>query len=69
MAGIIENPENPFTNKPINSDAKAGPQNVLFSEAIDTSDAVGATFPSGKWYVYEGQDPLDVNNWSYQGEH
>ena len=69
MADIIENPVNPFTNNPINFDAKAGPQNVLFSEAIDTSDAVGATFPSGKWYVYEGQDPLDVNNWSYQGEH
>ena len=68
-AGIIENPTNPFTNKPINSDAKAGPQSILFSEAIDTSDAVGSTFPSGKWYLYEGDDPLDIENWTYQGEH
>ncbi len=68
-AGLIENPVNPFTNNPINSDAKNGPQNVFFAEAIDTSEATGNVFMPGSWYSYEGDDPLDPDNWTYLGDY
>ena len=68
-AGIIEDPVNPFTNKPINSDAKNGPQTVFFSEDFNPSDNYGRyAFPPGSWYVFDGTDPLDPDNWEYLGD-
>ena len=66
---LIENPVNPFTKHPINYDSKNGPQNILFSDAMDVKYATGNTFPAGLWFTYEGNDPLDTNNWTYTGTH
>ena len=68
-AGLIDDPVNPFTGNPINSDAKNGPQRVLYSDDFNPSDNFGRTaFPSGTWYVFDGSDPHDPESWSYVGE-
>ncbi|SCW65656.1 membrane protein insertase, YidC/Oxa1 family, C-terminal domain-containing protein [Ruminococcaceae bacterium YRB3002] len=64
-SGLIKDPVNPFTGNPISSDFKKGPQVVFYSDFIDSSLLTGNTFPSGSWYQYEGDDPLDINNWNY----
>ena len=64
-SGIIKDPVNPFTGNPINSDAKKGPQEIFYSDFIDSTLLTGNVFPSGSWYQYEGKDPLDVKNWKY----
>ena len=48
MEGLIENPMNPFTGNPINSDAKEGPQDILYTY-WDTSVNNGNTFMPGQW--------------------
>ncbi|WP_034449814.1 membrane protein insertase YidC [Butyrivibrio sp. AE2032] len=63
--GLIDDPVNPFTNNPINSDAKNGPQNIFFSNEIDVDVNNGNTFLPGKWYVLEG-DPHDPASWREQ---
>ncbi|MBO4578853.1 MAG: membrane protein insertase YidC [Clostridiales bacterium] len=66
---LIEDPVNPFTGNPINSDYKNGPQNIFFSDFIDSTEVTGNVFPAGSWFTYEGDDPLDVNNWKYVDDH
>ena len=67
-SGIIDNPVNPFTGNPINSDYKNGPQNIMYSVIADADQATGNVFPDAVWYVYDGNDPLDAQNWTYIGE-
>ena len=66
MEGLIENPVNPFTNNPINSDAKNGPQAVFFSDKWNPDDNTGNVFDPSNWYSVEG-DPHDPDNWTYLG--
>ena len=66
-AGIIENPENPFTQNPINEDAKNGPQTVFYSDILHIEDNNGNTFFPGSWYSLDG-DPHDPENWKYLGD-
>ena len=63
--GLIENPVNPFTNKPINSDAKNGPQTVFFSNEIDLEVNNGNTYLPGRWFVLDG-NPHDPSSWKEQ---
>ena len=66
-SGLIENPVNPFTNNPINSDPKNGPQHIFGSEILDVEKNNGNTFIPGPWYELNG-DPHDPDSWTYIGE-
>ena len=67
-AGLIEDPENPFTHNPINSDAKNGPQTVIFSHIFSPDDNNGNTFLPADWYSLDG-DPHKSDSWTYLGNH
>ena len=65
--GLIENPVNPFTGNPIDSDFKNGPQKVFITEYCLCSDNLDRnTFYPGSWYVLDG-NPHDPKSWSYAG--
>ena len=68
MEGIIEDPVNPFTNNPINSDAKNGPQMLFYSEEWNVDVNNGNTYLPGDWLVLSG-DPHDESSWTYSGFH
>ena len=65
--GLIDNPINPFTGNPINSDPKNGPQKIFYSQDINIYINNGNTFIPGEWYSVEG-DPHDPDNWEFLGE-
>ena len=67
--GLIDNPVNPFTGNPINSDAKNGPQPVFYSEIWNPGDNNGTTFLPGSWFCLTGGNPHDPENWSYLGDY
>ncbi len=66
--GLIEDPINPFTNNPINSDAKNGPQNVMLSGKYAAKHNDGYAFLPCSWYVIDG-NPHKASDWKYAGEH
>ena len=66
---LIDNPVNPATGNPINSDPKNGPQNVLYSEIWSTTDNDGTKFLPGSWFSFAGGDVYDADNWSYLGDY
>ncbi len=66
FAGIIENPTNPFTGNPINSDAKAGEQYVFCSGDWDIVENNGNTFKPGLWYAVH-DSIFDPDNWTRLG--
>ena len=61
---IIANPVNPFTGKPINSDAKyAGPLHVFYSSTWMVNINNGTTFlDDGNWYRVQ-DDVREGENW------
>ena len=63
---MIEDPHNPFTGNPINSDPKAGEQYVFCSSDWDIVENNGNTFKSGLWYSVH-DDLFDPNNWTKLG--
>ena len=65
--GLINNPRNPFTGNPINSDPKFGIRYIYFTDFISAADNSGNTFDRGKWYRLDG-DPHDPKSWKYIGE-
>lgn len=67
MKGIIKDPVNPFTGKPMNSDAKKGPQTVYDPHEWDPKGGLMNTFPVGDWYTIDGADPHIAANWKYAG--
>ena len=69
MAGIIDDPVNPYTNMPITSDAKAGYQTVFLSTIISTETNGGNTFLPGSWFTCKGGDIYDPDNWEYIGDY
>ena len=67
MKDLIENPVNPFTGAPINSEKKKGTLYVFGSDAWSTSKNNGNTFWAGKWYsVHDSM--LNRDNWKDAGE-
>ena len=68
MEGLIEDPVNPFTNNPINSEGKNGSQMVIYSRIWNPEDNNGTTFVPGNWYLFNGTNPRDPHSWSYAGE-
>lgn len=63
-SGLIENPVNPFTGNPITSAGKTGPQTVFLSDAVNPSDNAENTFSGGSWFVFNGTDPRNLDNWT-----
>ena len=65
MAGVIENPVNPFTGKPINSDEKyAHDQYILFSGTVRTSDNTGSEFGPAPWLSITN-NIWDKDDWEF----
>ena len=67
-SGLINDPVNPFTGNPVNSDLKEGPQTVFFSDEWNTFKNNGNTFLPGSWFELEG-NPYNIANWTYLGDH
>ena len=66
-SGLIEDPTNPFTGKPINSDAKDGPQKVLATDHWSIYVNNEEKFMEDSWFTVE-DDPYKIKNWKYVGE-
>ncbi|MBO4241692.1 MAG: membrane protein insertase YidC [Clostridiales bacterium] len=67
LSGIVEDPVNPFTGNPINSDPKfEGPIEVIYSDYYDIDVNNGNVFMPGFWYSVH-DDIYDENNWEYLG--
>ena len=63
MDGLIESPVNPFTGKPINSEAKNAPEQHIFdSDAFNVGENNGNTFLPGTWYAVR-ENIFDASNW------
>ena len=68
-AGIFENPTNPFTHNPINSDAKNEPLMIFHSTEWNIMVNNGNTFLPGSWYTIDpASDPHDPDSWKYVGD-
>ena len=67
-SGLINNPVNPFTGKAINSNAKNGPQTVLYTDEWNPGDKQNYNFPKSPHYSFSGKNPYDVSKWKYLGE-
>ena len=68
-SGLIDDPVNPFTNNPITSDYKTGPQTIFYSNLINTAENNGTVFLPGSWFSFKGGDIHDPANWEYLGEY
>ena len=64
-SGLINDPKNPFTGNPINSQPKAGPQIVYFT--TDHNPDKGNIFKPLSRFVLKG-NPHDPANWSPAGK-
>jgi hypothetical protein len=62
--GVVENPVNPFTGKPVTGAGKeAAAQRILESDwAISRNDGVFYTEPL--WITFEGDNVFDPDAWS-----
>ena len=67
-AGIIDSPANPFTGKPLYTNEKSKPQNILLTNAWSPDDLKETSFPAGSWFTVKG-DPHKAENWKYIGDH
>ncbi len=64
LEGLVEDPVNPYTGKPINNDEKfAHPQNILGSGKWVVDENNGNEFLPGLWLSVE-DDMRDKNNWT-----
>ena len=64
MAELIENPVNPFTGKPINSEEKnAHEQFILHAGFMSSSNRNRYTFPACRWLSVKG-NPWNLDNWT-----
>lgn len=68
VEGLIENPVNPFTGNPINSDAKlGGKQYVTQSKVYNIAENSGYQFVEAGWAAVS-TDVRDINNWEFFDE-
>jgi len=68
LAGMVDDPVNPFTGKAIDSSAKKGDQYVTISSDWDIAVNNGTTFKPSQWYSVH-DDIFDKNNWKNEGRH
>ena len=68
MDGIIDNPVNPFTGNPINSDEKiSGPVTIARYELVSTEEEQNSELVA-HWYSVT-DNIWEQSNWEYIGEH
>jgi len=66
MEGLLEHPVNPYTNKPISSDAKSEETMHIFKGGnIDIKSNNGYRFEDNQWYGLKNHEPWNVENWSF----
>lgn len=66
--GLVENPKNPFTEKPLNNEAKYNqPHRIFFSDVYDININNGNTFLPGTWITVH-DNIFDMNNWKTEKE-
>ena len=66
--GSIENPVNPFTNKPITNEEKTlHDQYVILSNHWDTASNNGTQFEASDW-VKVKDNIWDKSNWTFLGK-
>ena len=63
MEGLIDNPVNPFTHNPINSQPKQGELYITSSTDWSTDINNGNTFLPAQWYSVH-DSLFDLNNWT-----
>ena len=67
---LIPQPKNPFTGKPINSDAKKAPEHhVQYPEEHRIDFNNGNTLLPGRWCSLKGDNIFDAGSWSVLGEY
>ena len=67
LQGVVENPVNPFTGKPINNEAKnATEMHVSYTTTHDVTVDNGNTHLPSEWYAVH-DNIFDANNWSDLG--
>lgn len=67
LEDLIQDPVNPYTGKPINSDAKADPQWVIISSEWEVDVNNGYQFLPAGWATVSG-DVTKNENWKHQYE-
>ncbi len=68
LQGLIENPKNPFTGKPVDNNEKyTHDQIIIMSEAWETSKNNGNTFLPARWASVK-DDIWDEKNWNFTGD-
>lgn len=68
VQGVIEEPTNPFTGKPINSDEKtAHDQIIILSDAFNLTRNNGNTFLPSRWASVH-DDRWNMDNWTFYNE-
>lgn len=69
MNGLLENPINPFTNRPIyRPEEKAGKQYIMYTDNWALTSDSGNVFQDTIWYSLEGQDIFDMDSWQKEDE-
>lgn len=64
MQGLLDNPLNPFTQRPIfQPNAKDGPLYVLYTDNWSSTSNTGSTFTDSYWFTVDNQNVLDKDNW------
>ena len=63
--GLVNNPVNPYTGNPVNSDSKQAEElHVFATHDIDILTNNGYRFKDGEWYAVKNQNVLNSENWS-----
>lgn len=66
--GLLSDPVNPFTGKPLSNEIKLLPtHSVMHSDAWDSVTGEEKTLPPGFWYVLNGDQIYDREAWSIDG--
>ncbi len=69
LEGLIENPVNPFTGKPLSDSTKReDEQHLFFTEQWQTTVNNGNTFLPGTWLSLSGHNIFDMSSWRVLGD-
>ncbi len=68
--GLIRDPVNPLTGKPVTNAKKfESEQHIFFSDIYSTAKNNGTKFLPGVWYALEGDDIFNLPSWRKLGEY
>jgi YidC/Oxa1 family membrane protein insertase len=69
VQGLMEDPVNPYTGNPLNNDAAKHTTMKMLETDWQLEKNNGTQFLPGDWYALTGDDPTDLDNWSYLGNY